>query len=87
VIDHLVHATGSAGTQAGLIVGAEGINAQVPLLGIGVRAPKEKQEENVYNLAVATAEKLGVPRHRGARGRRGQHRLCRRGLRHPDARA
>ena len=59
-IDHLVHATGSAGTQAGLIVGLKGINAQVPLLGIGVRAPKPKQEENVYNLAVATAEKLGV---------------------------
>ncbi|OXT02150.1 D-cysteine desulfhydrase [Notoacmeibacter marinus] len=60
-IDHIVHATGSAGTQAGLIVGLKAINAQIPLLGIGVRAPKPKQEENVYNLAVATAEKLGCP--------------------------
>ncbi len=60
-IDHLVHATGSAGTQAGLIVGLKAINAQIPLLGIGVRAPKPKQEENVYKLALATAEKLGCP--------------------------
>ena len=61
VIDRIVHATGSAGTQAGLVVGLKAINAQIPLLGIGVRAPKPKQEENVYTLAVATAEKLGCP--------------------------
>ena len=60
-IDRLIHATGSAGTQAGLVVGLKAINAQIPLLGIGVRAPKPKQEENVYNLAVKTAEKLGCP--------------------------
>lgn len=60
-IDHIVHATGSAGTQAGLIAGLKAMNAQIPLLGIGVRAPKAKQEENVYNLAVKTAEKLGCP--------------------------
>ncbi|MEP1328384.1 D-cysteine desulfhydrase [Pseudophaeobacter sp.] len=58
-IDHIVHATGSAGTQAGLITGLKATNANIPLLGIGVRAPKVKQEENVYNLAVKTAEKLG----------------------------
>jgi len=61
VIDHIVTATGSAGTQAGLITGLKAINAQIPLLGIGVRAPKEKQEESVFNLARRTAEKLGCP--------------------------
>lgn len=61
LIDRIVHATGSAGTQAGLVVGLKAINAGIPLLGIGVRAPKPKQEENVYNLALATAEKLGCP--------------------------
>lgn len=61
VIDHLVTATGSAGTQAGLITGLKAINAGIPLLGFGVRAPKDKQEENVFNLACATAEKLGCP--------------------------
>ncbi len=58
-IDHVVHATGSAGTQAGLVVGLAGIHSGVPLLGIGVRAPKERQEENVYKLAVATAAVAG----------------------------
>ncbi|MCO5091304.1 D-cysteine desulfhydrase [Bosea sp. (in: a-proteobacteria)] len=61
VIDTLVTATGSAGTQAGLIVGLQAINAGVPLLGIGVRAPKAKQEENVFALAERTAAKLGCP--------------------------
>lgn len=60
-IDHIVTATGSAGTQAGLIVGLKAINANVPLLGIGVRAPKEKQEESVFALAERTAAKLGCP--------------------------
>lgn len=60
-VDHIVHATGSAGTQAGLITGLKAMNANIPLLGIGVRAPKVKQEENVFNLAVPTAEKLGCP--------------------------
>ncbi|MFO7759320.1 MAG: D-cysteine desulfhydrase [Roseovarius sp.] len=60
-VDHIVHATGSAGTQAGLITGLKAMNAQIPLLGIGVRAPKGKQEDNVYTLARATAEKLGCP--------------------------
>jgi L-cysteate sulfo-lyase len=35
----MVTATGSAGTHAGLIVGLKALNAQLPLLGIGVRAP------------------------------------------------
>ncbi|MBK0398000.1 D-cysteine desulfhydrase [Limibaculum sp. M0105] len=61
VFDHFVTATGSAGTQAGLIVGLKAINAGLPLLGIGVRAPREKQEANVFALAEKTAEKLGVP--------------------------
>ncbi|NCW84954.1 MAG: D-cysteine desulfhydrase [Oxalobacteraceae bacterium] len=60
-VDCVVHATGSAGTQAGLVVGLEGARSQIPVLGIGVRAAKEAQETNVYNLAVKTAELLGIP--------------------------
>jgi L-cysteate sulfo-lyase len=59
-IDHVVHATGSAGTQAGLIAGLAGIRSGVPLLGIGVRAPRERQEENVFKLACATADLCGI---------------------------
>ncbi|MFN3576347.1 MAG: D-cysteine desulfhydrase [Tabrizicola sp.] len=61
VIDQIVTATGSAGTQAGLVTGLKALNAGIPLLGIGVRAPKEKQEENVFALAQKTAAKLGCP--------------------------
>jgi L-cysteate sulfo-lyase len=61
VIDHLVHATGSAGTQAGLVVGLKATSAHIPLLGIGVNAPRDVQEEKVYKLAVETAEYVGAP--------------------------
>lgn len=60
-IDHLVHATGSSGTQAGLVLGMEGINSGIPVYGVGVRAPKEKQEDMVYSLAQRTAEHIGLP--------------------------
>src|SRR3712207_419466 len=60
-IDHLVHATGSAGTQAGLVTGLVALNSGIPVLGIGVRAPREKQEANVLALAERTAEHLGLP--------------------------
>ncbi|MFA7262548.1 MAG: D-cysteine desulfhydrase [Caulobacter sp.] len=59
VIDRLVTATGSAGTQAGLVAGMAVSGADIPVLGIGVRAPKDKQETNVFNLAVETAALLG----------------------------
>jgi L-cysteate sulfo-lyase len=60
-IDHIVTATGSAGTQAGLIVGLKATHAGIPLLGIGVRAPQDRQEASVFALAEKTAEKLGCP--------------------------
>jgi L-cysteate sulfo-lyase len=60
-IDRIVHATGSAGTQAGLVAGLVALHAQIPVLGIGVRNPKDKQEANVFKLAQATADLLGGP--------------------------
>ena len=59
-IDRIVTATGSAGTHAGLVVGLQGCNANVPVLGIGVRNPKDRQEAAVHKLAEATAEYVGV---------------------------
>ncbi|MCS4504459.1 L-cysteate sulfo-lyase [wastewater metagenome] len=59
-VDRVVHATGSAGTQAGLVTGLSGSNSGIPVLGIGVRAPREKQEENVFALAQRTAGHLGI---------------------------
>jgi L-cysteate sulfo-lyase len=61
VIDRIVTATGSAGTQAGLVAGLAVSGADIPVLGVGVRAAKAKakQEETVFNLAVETAALLG----------------------------
>ena len=59
-IDALVHATGSAGTQAGLAVGLQALNSPIRLLGIGVRAPREKQESMVHDLACRTWALLGL---------------------------
>ena len=58
--DHLVHATGSAGTQAGLAVGLHSVDSSLPLLGFGVRAPQPTQEANVHALALATCAELGI---------------------------
>ena len=60
-IDRIVTATGSAGTHAGLVAGLAVMGADIPVLGIGVRAPKEKQEANVLKLARETAALLGRP--------------------------
>ena len=58
-IDRIVTATGSAGTHAGLVAGLAVMGADIPVLGIGVRAPKDVQETNVFRLAVETADLLG----------------------------
>ena len=60
-IDHIVHATGSCGTQAGLVSGLKAAGSDINLLGFGVRATKEKQEKKVFMLAERTAEKIGRP--------------------------
>lgn len=58
-VDHIVHATGSAGTQAGLVAGLTAVHAGIPVLGISVRAERAAQEENVYRLAAETADFIG----------------------------
>jgi L-cysteate sulfo-lyase len=60
-IDHVVTATGSAGTHAGLTVGLRGSGSDMPILGIGVNAPQDVQEERVYKLACETADMVGAP--------------------------
>jgi len=60
-VDHLVTATGSAGTHGGLAVGIRGGGSDLPILGIGVNAPQDVQEERVYKLACETADLVGAP--------------------------
>ncbi|NVK98231.1 D-cysteine desulfhydrase [Ruegeria pomeroyi] len=59
-IDALIHATGSCGTQAGLVAGLAGLSWNTHLLGIGVRAPQERQEAMVFDLACETMDYLGM---------------------------
>ena len=60
-VSHIVTATGSAGTQAGLVVGLKAMASEIPLLGIGVSVPRDEQEQKVYELACETAEYIGKP--------------------------
>ena len=57
---HLVHATGSAGTQAGLVAGIHALGLGWPVTGIGVRLPREQQEIRVHELAARVLDLLGV---------------------------
>ncbi len=65
-IDHVVCASGSAGTHAGLVTGFYGNNSNISVIGINVSRAKDMQEELVYDLVQETAAhvgiKLGIPR-------------------------
>jgi L-cysteate sulfo-lyase len=58
--DWLVMATGSTGTHAGLLAGFHALGTSLPVMGISVRQPRERQTLAVHALAQATTEKLGV---------------------------
>lgn len=58
-LDQVIHATGSAGTQAGLVAGFRAMNADIPVLGFSVSAAQAEQEAKVLKLAQETAELLG----------------------------
>ncbi|MDJ0711107.1 MAG: D-cysteine desulfhydrase [Woeseiaceae bacterium] len=59
--DHLITASGSAGTHAGLVAGLRAGGNAMPILGIGVGAPHEEQVRLVVDLATETADYLGKP--------------------------
>jgi L-cysteate sulfo-lyase len=59
-LDTIVHATGSTGTQAGLVTGLVGASSPIRVLGVSVRAPRERQEANVRQLVHKTAELLEI---------------------------
>lgn len=59
-IDHMVVPSGSAGTHSGVVVGMVGTNANIPVTGINVSRTKEDQEALVHDLALRTAERVGL---------------------------
>ena len=56
--DWLVMATGSTGTHAGLVAGFHALGATLPVMGVSVRQPRERQIEAVLGLTKRTLEKL-----------------------------
>lgn len=60
-IDWIVMATGSTGTQAGLVAGLYAVGANIPVMGVSVRQKREPQIKAVHALARRTADKLGTP--------------------------
>ncbi|WP_275291763.1 D-cysteine desulfhydrase [Amycolatopsis sp. La24] len=59
-VDWVVHATGSTGTQAGLVAGLRAVHSPARVLGVSVRQPEARQIDAVHGLAVRTAELLGT---------------------------
>ncbi len=54
----IIHATGSSGTQAGLLAGKKYFDCNIPVIGICVRHKKDIQVDKVYTEAKKTCEKL-----------------------------
>jgi D-cysteine desulfhydrase len=60
-IDHIVCASGSGGTQSGLIAGFYGNHAPIPVIGINVIRNKKDQEDLVHRLVKNVAVYMGIP--------------------------
>lgn len=58
-IDHLVTASGSGGTHAGVVAGMTGTSSGVAVTGVSVRAPKAQQEAKILDLAQRAAALAG----------------------------
>ncbi len=54
----IVLATGSTGTHAGMLAGLHAAGSTIPVMGISVRQPEDKQIAAVHKLAVLTASQL-----------------------------
>jgi L-cysteate sulfo-lyase len=59
-IDAILHASGSGGTQAGLLVALEALGAGIPVIGISVSEPQAELAATVAELARRTAALLGT---------------------------
>lgn len=57
--DHIVTTSGSAGTHSGLLSGVIGDNQNIPITGISVNRPVDKQTDAVFSLTEKVLEKLG----------------------------
>jgi len=54
----IVLASGSAGTHAGMLAGLHAAGSDIPVMGISVRQPRDRQIAAVHKLAMSTAAQL-----------------------------
>lgn len=59
-LDHVILATGSGGTQAGLVVGAKALRPETRILGISVLEEKESFSRDVLTIARETVQALDL---------------------------
>lgn len=59
-VDYIVTATGSVGTQAGLILGAKILDSNIKTLGFSVLLPRPLVNNQIMNLIKSTSELLSV---------------------------
>jgi len=59
-LDYVIHASGSGGTQAGLVVGAKALTENIKVLGISVSEEKESYGEEVLTIAQDTIKALDL---------------------------
>lgn len=59
--DWLVMATGSTGTQAGLVAGFHALGYDLPVMGVSVRQPHDRQVAAVHGLTQRVLDHLGAP--------------------------
>ncbi len=57
-IDYLIHATGSGGTQAGLVAGFHQLNSETQVLGVDITADAEEIAAKVWDIARETSDQL-----------------------------
>jgi 1-aminocyclopropane-1-carboxylate deaminase/D-cysteine desulfhydrase-like pyridoxal-dependent ACC family enzyme len=61
VIDTMIHASASHGTQAGLAAGLAVAGTEARLLGVGVSGSAPQARANIEGIAAAACERLGSP--------------------------
>ncbi|MCL2603249.1 MAG: D-cysteine desulfhydrase [Defluviitaleaceae bacterium] len=59
-MDYIVLTSGSGGTHTGMLCGAIGFNANIPIIGIGINRPKDVQRKSVFTLCDKTSDLLNL---------------------------
>ncbi|MBS3819293.1 D-cysteine desulfhydrase family protein [bacterium] len=59
-MDYIIHASGSGGTQAGLVVGAKALRKKTKIVGISVSDEKESFSKEILDIGRETVKSLGL---------------------------